>query len=137
VSPIVIDEYAGFRRELEIGICLAPSAASSVAAAKSLAALLDAESVVPVRLAGLGLQGGRVRLTLAVNLGAVDDIKAAGDASRAAIHLLQRIVDDLAAYEPAFTRLPDPASAEAQLADRLMDTPGAVLPMIERLALLG
>ena len=110
-----LDTYAGLRRVLEIGIRLAPTRATAVAASKSLAAFLDA-APVPVRLAGLAADDSRVLITLAVALGDVDDIKVAAPESRAALGLIQRIVDDLAAYDPAFATLPAPSTAEARLA---------------------
>ena len=72
-----IDDYAGLRRELEIGLTLAPTRASAVAAAKSVAAYLDADPRVTVRLAGLGSDDSRILITLAVTLGTVDEIKVA------------------------------------------------------------
>jgi hypothetical protein len=108
--------YAGMRRELEIGVLLAPTRAAVAPAAKALAALLDDGSNVPVRLAGLAVDDSRVRITIAVSLGVIDEIKTAGPASREAVLLVQRIIDDLAGYDPAFVTLPDPSSAEARLA---------------------
>ena len=115
-TPLAADDFSGLRRELEVGIRLAPTRATAPAAAKALAAFLDAEPTVPVRLAGLAADDSRVLLTLAITLGTVDDIKTAGAASRAAVLLVQRIVDALAAYDPAFTALPEPSSAQARLA---------------------
>ena len=103
-----IDDYAGLRRELEIGLTLAPTRASAVAAAKSIAAYLDDDPRVTVRLAGLGASDSRILITLAVTLGTVDEIKVADARSRTAVLFLQRIVDDLSAYDPAFVTLPAP-----------------------------
>ena len=115
-TPLAVDDFTGLRRELEIGIQVAPTRATAPAAAKALAAFLDAEPNVPVRLAGLAATDSRVVLTLGLTMGTVDDIKAAGATSRAAVLLVQRIVDALAAYDPAFATLPEPSSAEARLA---------------------
>jgi hypothetical protein len=117
------DSYAGLRRELEIGLRLAPTRASAAVAAKSLAALLDADPTVPVRLAGLAVDDSRVLITVAVTLGEISDIKVAGGTSRAAVLLLQRIVDDLAVYDPAFAALPAPSSPEARLAAHVVARP--------------
>lgn len=139
MSPVHLNEFAGMRRELEVGLLLAPTQGTAVAAAKALAAFLDDEPTVPVRLAGLAADGTRVRLTVAVTLGSVDDIKIAAQPSRDALRLLQRIVDDLAAYDPAFVRLPDPASTEAVLADHISRHPDAaiIVQAVERLAHIG
>jgi hypothetical protein len=113
-----IDEYAGLRRELEVGLRLAPTVASAASAAKSVAAILDAGPAVPVRLAGLSLEGSRVHITIGVILGSVDAIKTAEPEARAAVALLARIVADLAPYDPAFVTLPHPTSFEAAAAAR-------------------
>ena len=122
-TPMGHDTYEGLRRELEVGLRLAPTRASAAVAAKSLAALLDAEPTVPVRLAGLAVDDSRVLITVAVTLGEVSDIKVAGGHSRAAVLLLQRIVDALAAYDPAFATLPAPTSSEARLAAHVLAHP--------------
>jgi len=137
MSPVVIDSLTGLRRELEVGLVLTPSCAAAAAAAKALSALLADESVVPVRVAGLALADGRLRITMGVTLGSVEEIKTSDGPSLRALALLRRIVDDLAAYDPAFTRLPDPASAEARLGDRLMDRTDDFVPLIQQLALAG
>jgi hypothetical protein len=133
-----MDEFAGLRRELEIGLCLAPTRVSAVPAAKALAAYLDGEPGVAVRLAGLACDDSRVLITLGVCLGSVDEIKTADPVSRAAVLFIQRIVDELAAYDPAFVTLPAPASAEARLALHVMarnDVHGsAVLAAVGHLA---
>ena len=132
------DSYAGLRRDLEIGLRLAPTRAAAAVAAKSLAAFLDAEPTVPVRLAGLSVDDSRVLITIAVTLGEITDIKVAGGHSRAAVLLLQRIVDELAAYDPAFATVPDPSSAEARLAAHVVARPEhSVESAVRQLARLG
>jgi hypothetical protein len=133
-----IDEYAGLRRELEIGLTLAPTRASAVAAAKSIAAYLDDDPRVTVRLAGLGASDSRILITLAVTLGTVDEIKVADARSRTAVSFLQRIVDELAAYDPAFVTLPAPSSFEARAAVLTMASGTAsVASTVERLVAIG
>ncbi len=128
-----IDEYAGLRRELEIGVRLAPTRASAAPAAKALAAFLDEQPGVPVRLAAIATDESRVLITVAVTLGTVDDIKTAAPDARAAVRLLQRIVDDLAGYDPAFVTLPSPAAAEARLAAHVYGAgSGMSLPVVVR-----
>ena len=134
----LFDDYAGMRRELEVAVCLAPTRASAVPAAKALAAFLDSDPGTAVRLAGLACDDSRVLITLAVCLGSIDEIKTADPASRAAVVLIQRIVDDLAAYDPAFVTLPEPASAESRLAMHVLARNdaghGAVLAAVGHLA---
>jgi len=133
-----IDEYAGLRRELEIGLTLAPTRASAVAAAKSIAAYLDDDPRVTVRLAGLGASDSRILITLAVTLGTVDEIKVADARSRIAVTFLQRIVDELAAYDPAFVTLPEPSSFEARAAVLAMAAGAeSVASTVERLVAIG
>jgi hypothetical protein len=133
-----IDEFAGLRRELEIGLTLAPTRASAVAAAKSAAAYLDDDPRVTVRLAGLGADDSRILITLAVTLGTVDEIKVADARSRAAVLFLQRIVEELASYDPAFVTLPAPGSFEARAA-ALATASGteSVASTVERLVAIG
>ena len=133
-----IDEYAGLRRELEIGVTLAPTHASAVAAAKSIAAYLDDDPRVTVRLAGLGADDSRILITLAVTLGTVDEIKIADARSRTAVTFLQRVVDELAAYDPAFVTLPSASSFEARAAALAMASGvESVARTVERLAAIG
>jgi hypothetical protein len=84
-------------------------------------ALLDADEHVAVRLAGLAADESRVLITIAVTLGTIDEIKTADATSRCAMALIQRIVDDLAGYDPAFVTLPDPVAAEARLASMIVN----------------
>lgn len=133
-----IDDYAGLRREVELGLTLAPTRASAVAAAKSIAAYLDADPRVTVRLAGIGSDDSRILITLAVTLGTVDEIKVADARSRAAVLLVQRIVDELASYDPAFSTLPAPASFEARAAALAVASGAAsVSSTVERLVAIG
>jgi len=131
--------YAGLTRHVEVGVVVAPTHATAVAAAKSLAAFLDDTPAVPVRLAGVDVTGSRLLLTIAVGLGTVEEVKVADAPARAAVVLLQRVIDEFSAYDPAFVLLPDPASDAAQLAAHLVSAPyGAVLPeAVHRLARIG
>lgn len=103
---VEIHEYAGLRRTFDVGLRIAPSAASAAVAAKSLAGILDEHAEVGARLVDVDSDGGRVSIIIAVCLGTVDEVKAAAAPARAALALLQRIVDDLAGYDPAFVQLP-------------------------------
>jgi hypothetical protein len=114
-----VSTYAGLRRELEVGLRIAPTRASAIPAAKAVASYLDADPRVAVRLVGLSRDDSRVLITVAVNLGTIDEIKSAHATSRAALALIQTLVDHLAAYDPAFVTLPHPASPEASLATQV------------------
>lgn len=131
--------YAGLTRLVEVGIVVAPTHATAVAAAKSLAAFLDDAPAVPVRLAGVDVTGSRLLLTIAVSLGTVEEVKVADAPARSAVVLLQSLVDEFSAYDPAFVLLPDPASDAAQLAARLVSAPyRAALPeAVHRLVRIG
>ena len=114
-----LHEFAGLRREIELGLAVAPTRSAAAAAAKSLAAFIDSRPGVPIRIAGLHADASRVRISLGITLGTVDSIKVADAPSRAAVLLIQEIVDGFAAYDPAFVQLPDPASTEARFADHI------------------
>jgi hypothetical protein len=111
-----IDEYAGLHRSVEIGLRFAPTLASAAAVAKAVASYIDADEAVPVRLAGLSQAGTRMHITLAVGLGSINDVKVAAPNSRSAVLLLDTLVTELSAYDPALVALPDQASPEARCA---------------------
>jgi hypothetical protein len=111
-----IDQYAGLHRSVEIGLRLAPTLASAAAVAKAAASYIDRDEAVPVRLAGLSQEGSRMHITLAIGLGSIDDVKVAAPNSRAAVLLLETLVTELSAYDPALVALPDAASPEAHRA---------------------
>lgn len=111
---------AGLTRHVDIGLRLAAAPESATVLAKSLASLLDAFEGVPVRLAGLGLDHGRAVLTIAVTLGRIEEVKAAGPSAVHAMELIKAIVTRLDGYDPAFAVLPDPQSVEANLARGLV-----------------
>ena len=119
MNALRIDEYAGLHRTVEIGLRLAPSVASAAAVAKAAASYIDRDPMVPVRLAGLCNEGSRVHITLAFGLGSVDDVKVAAPNARATILLLEAIVTELSAYDPALVTLPATSSIEARCAATL------------------
>jgi hypothetical protein len=99
-----IDEYAGLRRQFEVGLRFAPTRMCAAAAAKSVASVLDAHPQVPARLVDLSHDGSRVLFTVSVCT--IDAVKTAAPSSRRAIALLQELIDSFAAYDPAFVQLP-------------------------------
>ncbi len=121
----VISPDLGLTRHVDIGLRLAASEGAAVVLAKSLASLLAETDGVPVRLAGVGAVHDRLVLTLAIGLGTVEQVKSGDAVSLAAVALVQRIVETLAGYDPAFATLPDPASAEAERAARVLSAPAA------------
>ncbi|MDP1876755.1 MAG: hypothetical protein Q8M17_04245 [Actinomycetota bacterium] len=125
--------FAGLRREFEVGLRLAPTATSALAAAKALAAILDSAAVA-ARLAGIGTGAGRVHLTIAVTLGSIDEVKTAAEPTRRALALIQCVVDELGAYDPALVLLPDEASPEARLAAAVQDRRCGLGDVVGRLA---
>lgn len=106
-------EHAGLQRHVDIGLRIAPTTQLAAMAGKSLALLLDEWPSVPVRIAGLGSDGTRVHITIAVTLGTLEDVKTSAASSRDAVALIQAIVDRLACYDPSLVELPDPKSVEA------------------------
>lgn len=137
--PHELPTLAGLTRQVDVGLRLSAAPGAALVLAKSLAAILDTAPNVPVRLVGVGGDHDRVALTLAITLGAIDEIKAAGPHSLAALALITGIVEQLAAHDPAFTVIPDPQSAEARLADRLHREPASdgVLAQSGLLSLIG
>jgi len=115
---------AGFERVVEVGIRLAPTAGSSSQAAEAISRVLETGAGAPVRIVGLGAEDGRVIVTLAVTLGTPAQITSADPAARSAIALLERLVSELAAFDPAFTALPDPDSIDARIAHGVQSDPG-------------
>lgn len=101
-----MSEYAGLRRQFDIGLRFAPTRARAAVAAKSVAAVLDAHRLVPSRLVDVSSDGSRFRFTLAICLGTIEDVKASSPSSRNALALLQALVDGFASYDPAFVQLP-------------------------------
>ncbi len=101
-----VEDYAGLRRQFDVGLRFAPTRACASLAARSIAAVLDQHPEVAVRLVDLTSEGSRVHVTLAVCLGTIDSVKAASPDSREALALLQILIDGFAAYDPAFVQLP-------------------------------
>ncbi len=103
---MTVNEFAGLRRQFDIGLRFAPTPARAAIAAKSVAAVLDEHPQVAVRLVDVTADGSRVHFTLAICLGTIDAVKMAAPSSRLALDLLQQLIDGFAAYDPAFVQLP-------------------------------
>ncbi len=116
VLPHVDLQFAGLDKELELAIRFAPSFQTAGRAAASLAHIISLHPRVCVRLAGVEVARSRVHLTIAVSLGALDEIKVAGPAACGSVAFMRALVKSMAAFDPAFVQLPDPASREAMQA---------------------
>lgn len=101
-----MSEYAGLRRQFDVGLRFSPTRVCAATAAKSVAAVLGAHSLVASRLVDVIADGSRVHFTLAICLGTIDDVKTAAPNSRLALTLLQQLIDGFAAYDPSFVQLP-------------------------------
>lgn len=101
-----MSEFAGLRRQFDVGLRFAPTRARAAIAARSVSAVLDEHPQVAVRLVDVTAEGSRVHFTVSVCLGTIDEVKTAAPASRLALALLQQLVDRFAAYDPAFVQLP-------------------------------
>lgn len=113
VDPLAL---LGIERHLDVGLALRAQRSSASQLAKSIASILSETPDVPVRLAGICVQHGFVEFTLAVSMGTFDQIKSGDGTALASLHLMDRMVTDLSAYEPALTQIPDPESFEASTA---------------------
>lgn len=119
--PVDLD-FAGLDKEIELALRFAPSFQAASRAANSLARMIALHPGIPVRLAGVEVTHSRVHLTIAVSLGALEEIKLAGPASCSSVAFMRALVTSMAAFDPAFVQLPDPTSREAQQARQVMIT---------------
>jgi len=118
-----IEGTAGLQRVVEVGLRVAPTAACAPAAAAEIAQLVDAGGEAPVRIVGVGTEGNRVIVTLAVTVGTTTEVTSGAPAARLAVAMVARIIESLSAYDPAFTALPDPDSIDAQIGSRVDEAP--------------
>jgi hypothetical protein len=116
VLPAMDLHFAGIDKELELAVRFAPSFQAAGRAAASLAHMISLHPGVPVRLAGVEVARSRVHLTIAVSLGALGDLKVAGPSACSSVAFMRALVSSMAAFDPAFVQLPDPASREASQA---------------------
>lgn len=118
-----VEGSAGLERVVEVGLRVAPTIACAAAAAGVISQVLDSAHEAPVRIVGLGAEGNRVIVTLAITVGTTDEISAGAPAARLAVGMVARLVDCLGAYDPAFTALPDPESFDAMIGSRVDEAP--------------
>lgn len=114
-----VEGTAGLQRVVEVGLRVAPTAACAPSAAAAIAQILDSSHDAPVRIVGIGAEGNRIVVTLAVTVGTTSDITAGAPAARLAVGMVARFIESLSAYDPAFTALPDPDSVDAMIGSRV------------------
>ena len=107
------EDTAGLQRVVEIGLRVAPTASSAPAAAAAIRYIITSSSDAPVRIVGVGSEGNRVVVTLAITVGTTAEIAAGAPAARSAVGMVARLIEGLGTYDPAFTALPNPDSADA------------------------
>ncbi len=118
-----VEGTAGLQRVVEVGLRVAPTRACVPAAAAAIAGVIALSHEAPVRIVGVGSEANRVVVTLAVTVGTTSDITAGAPAARLAVGMVARLIDELSAYDPAFTSLPDPDSVDARIGTRVEQEP--------------
>ncbi len=121
-----VEGTAGLQRVVEVGLRVAPTVACAPAAAAAMCELLESRLDAPVRIVGVGTEGNRIVVTLAITVGTTTDITAGAPAARLAVGMVARLVESLAAYDPAFTALPDPDSVDAMIGSRVDEEPNTL-----------
>lgn len=121
-----VEGTAGLQRVVEVGLRVAPTVACAPAAAAAMCELLESPLDAPVRIVGVGTEGNRIVVTLAITVGTTTDITAGAPAARLAVGMVARLVESLAAYDPAFTALPDPDSVDAMIGSRVDEEPNTL-----------
>ncbi|MGI9136432.1 MAG: hypothetical protein ACR2JS_05130 [Candidatus Nanopelagicales bacterium] len=118
-----MDGTAGLQRVVEVGLRVAPTVACASAAAAVISQVLEGSHEAPIRIVGVGAEGNRIVVTLAITVGTTTDISAGAPAARMAVGMVARLVESLGSYDPAFTALPDPGSVDAMLGSRVDEAP--------------
>lgn len=108
--------HAGVRRFLDLGIRLTFPPHDGGRVARAIGEILDANTQVSARLAGLGSAGPNATLTLSITLGSLDDVSAGTPSVRGVVTCLRDLVARCGPWCPALCELPDPRSEEAQAA---------------------
>jgi hypothetical protein len=114
---------AGLQKVVEVGLRVAPTAACAPAAAAAISQILDSRLDAPVRIVGIGTEGNRVVVTLAITVGTTTDITAGAASARMAVVMVADLIESLVQYDPAFTALPDPDSVDAMIGARVDEEP--------------
>ena len=112
-------ETFGLSRMVEVGIRVAPTAASAKLAAHDIWELLQS-APGPVRIAGIGNTGTRVSIVIGVTLGSVEDIKSSADQTQEVVRFISQFTEKLGHYDPAFSAIPDTHSIDARIADHVL-----------------
>jgi hypothetical protein len=104
---------------VEVCLRLAPTVAAAPAAAALVASCLEQAPSAAVRIAGVGREGSRILITLAITLGTVDEVKSAAAPARVALDLVAALVERLEAFDPAFTGPLSESSTDARMASEI------------------
>jgi hypothetical protein len=118
-----VEGTAGLQRVVEVGLRVAPTPACAPAAAAAIAYAIGSAQEAPIRIVGVGAEGNRIVVTLAITVGTTTDITSGAPAARLAVGIVARLIECLAPYDPAFTALPDPDSVDALIGSRVDEQP--------------
>lgn len=94
-----------------------------------LQAVFAAAPHIPVRLAGLSSEDGRLVYTFAVSIGTSEEIAERTERARNAASLVDTIITDLSMFDAALCAIPEDTSDEALLADDYLDRQALVEEM--------
>ncbi len=100
---------------VEVGLRLAPMATAAPAAARDVVEEL-AGGFPAKRLVGLGTDGSRVIITLAIAIGTPEEIRSGAEASRDAVVYVHDLVSRLGYADPALVAFPEGGSVESVIA---------------------
>lgn len=100
---------------IEIGLRLAPMMSAAPHAARDVLEAID-NPWPQMRVVGLGSQGSRVVITLAVAIGTPEQVRSGDDTSREAVVYLHDMVERLGYADPALVAFPEGNSVEAVIA---------------------
>ena len=118
-----VEGTAGLQRVVEVGLRVAPTLACVPMAAATISEVIASSNEAPVRIVGVGNEGNRIVVTLAVTVGTTSDVTSGAPVARLAVGMVARLIEELSAYDPAFTALPDPDSVDAMIGSRVEQEP--------------
>lgn len=121
-----VDGTSGLERVVEIGLRVAPTASCASRAAAAIAQELESSHEAPVRIVGVGHEGNRIVVTLAITMGTTTEVTTGAPAARRAVGMIDRLIESLSVYDPSFTTLPNPDSVEALIGLRVDEEPEAL-----------
>lgn len=107
---------------IEVGITLTATTDNLPTAAHSLANLISEEMPVPVRLAGVDFDEGRILLTMAVSVGTPQDVKTNSTTSQVAYVLIDKVLNGLTRYSAHLSAVPQDGAGAASFAHQLLSS---------------